>query len=104
MRADGVQRSPTQCESDSGGDVTECARTDMRRPLSEVELPVKPCIVTTRAQKVKGALQELPFFEEDWELGSIKPSKPKAQRRREKVLGTLRKEAEGPGILWYTRL
>ena len=56
---------------------------------------VKPCNVITRAQSVKGVLRELLFFGEDWEAGPVKPSKPRAQRRREKLLGAPREETEG---------
>lgn len=42
-------------------------------------------MVTTRAQSAQNTLRELPFFEELWEMGPVKSSKSKAERRKEKM-------------------
>lgn len=67
-------------------------------PLAEAApVPVagtpKPCImVTTRAQSSGEILRELPFFGVELETGQVRLSKSKAERRREKLRGTPRKE------------
>lgn len=62
--------------------------TELMAPMTEL---VQPChMVTTRAQTA-GTLRELPFFGEELESGPVKSLKSKAQRRREKLLGTAKK-------------
>ncbi|XP_045898329.1 zinc finger protein 18-like, partial [Micropterus dolomieu] len=51
-------------------------------------------LVTTRAQKARNPLKELPFFDVELEAGSVKPTKSRAQRRRDKFLGSARPEVE----------
>jgi len=54
-----------------------------------------PCVmVTTRAQSEKEVLRELPFFGVELETGRVKLPKSKAERRREKLRGTARKERD----------
>ncbi|XP_023180303.1 uncharacterized protein LOC111605792 [Xiphophorus maculatus] len=52
-------------------------------------------LVTTRAQAVQNSLKELPFYDVELEVGGVKPSKSRAQRRKEKFLGSARMEVEG---------
>ncbi len=84
------------CKPDRSSDEGQNSVADFSEPLSDsVTLPVKPCNVTTRAQSTEGVLRELPFFGVEWEAGPIKPPKSKAQRRQEKLKGSLRQQTQG---------
>lgn len=94
-------------------DLLEQARSEMQlireghvegteAPVQEVEQHqphpqpvVTACnIVTTRAQKAKNTLEELPFFHADLESGPVKQHKSGVQRRREKLLAMAREQCE----------
>lgn len=82
------------CRSGWNSGEVHSSEADFKVPQSEVEpvtLPVKPCNVTTRAQSREGVLRELPFWGVDWETGPVKPTKSRAQKRREKLMGAPRK-------------
>lgn len=85
------------CKLERSSDEGQSSVADFSEPLSDsVTLPVKPCNVTTRAQSAEGVLRELPFFGVDWEAGPVKPHKSRAQRRQEKLKGSLRQGAQSP--------
>ncbi|KAL6485144.1 hypothetical protein MHYP_G00071890 [Metynnis hypsauchen] len=54
------------------------------------------CLVMTRAQRAREALAELPFHDSETEVGSCKPVKTKAQRRRERLLRSAQVDKEEP--------
>ncbi|KAL6457906.1 hypothetical protein MHYP_G00331360 [Metynnis hypsauchen] len=54
------------------------------------------CLVMTRAQRAREALAELPFHDSETEVGSCKPVKTKAQRRRERLLRSAQVDQEEP--------
>lgn len=77
------------------GDEGQSSVADFHEPLSDaVTFPVKPCNVITRAQSAEGAFKELPFLGVDWEAGPVRPHKSRAQRRQEKLKGSLRQGAQ----------
>ncbi|XP_041844148.1 uncharacterized protein LOC121641869 [Melanotaenia boesemani] len=53
--------------------------------------------VTTRAQKVINPLKELPFYNDELESGPCRPVKSRAERRRDKFLGSAKLENVQPG-------
>ncbi|KAK7929500.1 hypothetical protein WMY93_005895 [Mugilogobius chulae] len=56
----------------------------------------KPCNVFTRAQIARGVFEELPFCDEELETQPCKTKKPKAQKRREKFVGSQKGKEELP--------
>lgn len=52
----------------------------------------KACQVVTRSQGTLDGLDELPYFREEWEAQPGKSRKLRAQRRRDKYAGQVRKE------------
>ncbi|KAK7915896.1 hypothetical protein WMY93_011657 [Mugilogobius chulae] len=56
----------------------------------------KPCNVLTRAQIARGVFEELPFCDEELETQPCKTKKPKAQKRREKFVGSQKGKEELP--------
>uniref|UniRef100_A0A669D272 Gypsy retrotransposon integrase-like protein 1 n=1 Tax=Oreochromis niloticus TaxID=8128 RepID=A0A669D272_ORENI len=51
-----------------------------------------PSLIITRAQSANDPLKELPFYDEELEVSPAKPSKSRAQRRRDKFRGSSRLE------------
>lgn len=85
---------------------TPCPKQEVESPKQEVESvkkEVESCdnqeeevpvfnLVITRAQKAGNPLKELPFCDVDWEAGPVKPSKSRAQRKRDTFLGPAKLE------------
>lgn len=60
---------------------------------AEISSPIWS-LVTTRAQEAQNPLQELPFYDVELEVGPVKPSKSRAERRKDKFSGTVRMEVD----------
>ncbi|KAJ0058012.1 hypothetical protein NL108_007232 [Boleophthalmus pectinirostris] len=78
-------------QADSG-----CSESVLEPPAQCTPEPGKPCNVLTRAQIARGVFEELPFCDEELEAHPVKAKKPKAQKRRDKFVGSQKEKEELP--------